>query len=337
MARLDVSTETPQGGSRTAPLSAQAIAQEPTGQPQGFTIYDAMLLGMVIIWAANPASIKWALDYIDPLTFNALRFALATLLPVGLLLASKEDFRWQRGDGWKLVMLGLVGHGVYQAFFILAINNTLAGNVALILSVNPAFVVVFNVLLGIERARGHTWVGIGITLAGVLLVVLGSGKQLDFGSRLLGDLMTLFVTIIWALYTVLSQSFLKRYSAIKLNALTMPTGALFLLLVAGPGIVGTAPTWSSVPPLAWLILVLSGLLAVSASYIIWYKGVQQLGANRTSIYSNLTPVLAALISFFVLSEPLGWPFWTGMVLVLAGVTLSRFGGRLVARDQGLEA
>jgi drug/metabolite transporter (DMT)-like permease len=193
------------------------------------------------------------------------------------------------------------------------------------------------VLLGIERARGHTWVGIGITLAGVLLVVLGSGKQLDFGSRLLGDIMTLFVTIIWALYTVLSQSFLKRYSAIKLNALTMPTGALFLLLVAGPGIVGTAPTWPSVPPLAWLILVLSGLLAVSASYIIWYKGVQQLGAIRTSIYSNLTPVLAALISFFVLSEPLGWPFWTGMVLVLAGVTLSRFGGRLVARDQGLEA
>lgn len=331
MARIDVSKETPKGGLRTAPLSAQPVAdvvEQPASQPQGFTIYDAMLLGMVIVWAANPASIKWALDYIDPLTFNALRFSLATLLPVGLILVSKESIRWQRGDGWKIAMLGLVGHGIYQAIFILAINNTLAGNVALILSVNPAFVVVFGVLLGIERARGHTWAGIGITLAGVLLVVLGSGKQLEFGSRLLGDLMMLVVTVIWALYTVLSQSFLKRYSPVKLNALTMPVGALFLLLVAGPNIGKTAPTWPAVPPVAWLILALSGLLAVSASYIVWYKGVQQLGATRTSIYSNLVPVLAALISFFVLSEPLGWPFWTGMVLVLVGVTLSRFGGRI---------
>lgn len=332
MARVDVSTETPKGGSQTALLSAQPVVEESASQPQGFTIYDSMLLGMVIVWAANPSAIKWALDYIDPLTFNALRFALATLLPVGLILLSKESIRWQKGDGLKIAMLGLVGHGIYQAIFILAISNTLAGNVALILSVNPAFVVVFGVLLGIEKARGHTWAGIGITLVGVLLVVLGSGKQLEFGPRLLGDVMMLVVTVIWALYTVLSQSFLKRYSPVKLNALTMPVGALFLMLVAAPNIAGTSPTWPSVPPMAWLILALSGLLAVSASYIVWYKGVQQLGATRTSVYSNLVPVLAALISFFVLNEPLGWPFWTGMALVLAGVTLSRFGGRWVGKN-----
>src|SRR5687767_11943537 len=181
MARADISTETSGGGSQTALLPARSAIEEPATPPQGFTVYDSMLLGMVIVWAANPAAIKWALDYVDPLTFNALRFALATLLPLGLILLSNENFRWQRGDGWKLVLLGLAGHGIYQALFILAINNTLAGNVALILSVNPAFVVVFGVLLGIERARGHTWAGIGITLAGVLLVVLGSGKQIEFG------------------------------------------------------------------------------------------------------------------------------------------------------------
>src|SRR5687767_894257 len=208
MARADISTDSTRGGSQTALLPVQPTirvpgqdrrpsrslnwlqgqelagsdqGEEPANPPQGFTIFDAMLLGMVIVWAANPAAIKWALDYIDPLTFNALRFALATLLPLGLMLLSKESFRWQRGDGWKLAMLGVAGHGIYQAIFILAINNTLAGNVALILSVNPAFVVVFGVLLGIERARGHTWAGIGITLAGVLLVVLGSGKQIEFG------------------------------------------------------------------------------------------------------------------------------------------------------------
>lgn len=170
--------------------------------------------------------------------------------------------------------------------------------------------------------------GVALSLAGVGLVVLGTGKALDFGPRLLGDLMIIAGTMIWAFYTVVSQSILKRYSSVKLNALTMPTGAVFLLLVTSPALVRDAPKLDSVPPLVWLTVVLSGLLAVSASYIIWYKGIQKLGAIRTAIYANLTPVLAAFISFFLLKEPLGWQFWTGMVLVLSGVVLARFGNRL---------
>ncbi|HEY0068910.1 MAG TPA: DMT family transporter, partial [Chloroflexia bacterium] len=126
---------------------------------QGFTVYDGLLLGMVVVWAANPSFIKWALLDMDPLVFNALRFALATLVLVVWVLVRGEGLAWHKGDGWKLLALGLVGHGVYQALFILGINLTLAGNVALILSINPAFVAVFSFLLGYERARGYVWVG----------------------------------------------------------------------------------------------------------------------------------------------------------------------------------
>jgi drug/metabolite transporter (DMT)-like permease len=109
----------------------------------------------------------------------------------------------------------------------------------------------------------------------------------------------------------------------------MPVGSVVLLLVASPALAAAAPTFPGVPPLVWLVLALSGLLAVSISYIIWYKGLQVLGATRTAVYANLVPVLAALISFFVAREPLGWTFWTGMAVVLAGVSLTRFGDRLV--------
>lgn len=300
---------------------------------QGFTVYDGMLLGMIVVWAANPSFIKWALLDMDPLVFNAFRFGIATLPIVVWVLARGEGFSWHKGDGPKLLALGLVGHGVYQALFILGINLTLAGNVALILSINPAFVAVFGFLLGYERARGYVWVGVGLTMLGVALVTFGTGGRLELGSRLLGDLLILLATVLWGLYTVVSQSFLRRYSSVKLNALTMPTGSLFLLVVAAPPIAGTASTFPQVHAGAWAVLVASGLFAVSASYVIWYKGVQKLGATRTAIYSNLVPVLAAFISFFVLKEPLGWEFWTGMALVIGGVTLARFGGRLVARPQ----
>jgi drug/metabolite transporter (DMT)-like permease len=298
---------------------------------RGLTVYDGMLLFMTVVWAANPAAIKWALNFLDPLAFNAMRFGLAALVPVLFVLLGREDFRWRKGDGLKIFVLGLVGHGLYQTFFIIGTDNTLAGNVALILSINPAFVAVFSAMLGYERISRFTWAGVSITLMGVLLVISGSGTELELGSGLLGDIIMVVVTVMWALYTVMSQPLLKHYSSIKLNALTMPIGTLLLLVVATPSMVQTAPTWPQVPPMAWLLLVLSGVFAVSASYIIWYKGVQKLGATRTAIYSNLVPVLAAIISFFVLSEPLGWQFWSGMVLVVGGVTLARFGARLLSR------
>ncbi|MEA2573532.1 MAG: hypothetical protein QOH93_830 [Chloroflexia bacterium] len=300
---------------------------------QGFTIYDSLLLGMVFIWAANPSFIKWALQDLHPLVFNALRFALATAVLVVWVLLRGERLRWHKGDGLKLFALGLVGHGVYQVLFIISINLTLAGNVALILSINPVFVAVFSFLLGYERARNYVWVGVSLTMLGAALVTFGSGERFEFGSRLLGDLLILVATVMWGLYTVVSQSFLKRYSSFQLNALTMPVGSVFLLVVAALPIAETAHTFPGVPLGSWGVLVGSGVLAVSASYVIWYQGVQKLGATRTAIYSNLVPVLAAFFSFFMLHEPLGWQFWAGMALVLCGVTLARFGGRLVSRLQ----
>ena len=306
-----------------APTQPTAAAARP-----GFTVYDAALLIMVVTWAANPAALKWALEYMDPLAFNAQRFLLATALLVGLALVGRERLGWQRGDGWKLLFLGVIGHGVYQAVFIVGLSHTLAGNVALILSVNPAFVAVFSAMFGYERIRPYQWAGIGLTLGGVALVVLGTGNPLEFGSRLLGDVLIVGITIMWALFTVMSGPMLKRYSAVKLNALTMPVGTAVLLLIAGPSLAAAAPTFPEVPPLVWLVLALSALLALSLSYIVWYRGLQVLGATRTAVYANLVPVLAALIAFFVAREPLGWTFWTGMAIVLAGVSLTRFGDRL---------
>src|SRR5947208_16931212 len=80
----------------TAP-SAADVADTHATTVKGFTIYDVLLLGMITIWAGNPAAIKWALQYMDPLAFNAIRFGLATLVPVSLMLVRRESFKWHRG------------------------------------------------------------------------------------------------------------------------------------------------------------------------------------------------------------------------------------------------
>jgi drug/metabolite transporter (DMT)-like permease len=62
--------------------------------------------------------------------------------------------------------------------------------------------------------------------------------------------------------------------------------------------------WSSVSAFTWISLVLSALLALNVAYLIWYTGVQKIGAARTSMFSNLVPLVAMSFAAVWLGEPL---------------------------------
>jgi drug/metabolite transporter (DMT)-like permease len=67
----------------------------------------------------------------------------------------------------------------------------------------------------------------------------------------------------------------------------------------------------------------SSLLALALAYMIWSTGVQRIGSARTSVYSNLTPVVAMIIGAVLLGERVsGWQL-AGAVLILAGLAVAR--------------
>ena len=70
-------------------------------------------------------------------------------------------------------------------------------------------------------------------------------------------------------------------------------------------------------------MVVSGLLALSLAYVIWYIGVQRLGSARTAIYSNLVPVVAMAVAAIGLREPIGVLKLTGATLVMTALVLTR--------------
>jgi drug/metabolite transporter (DMT)-like permease len=67
----------------------------------------------------------------------------------------------------------------------------------------------------------------------------------------------------------------------------------------------------------------SGVLALSLAYVLWYTGVQRLGSARTSVYSNLVPVVAIVVAAITLGESLGVIKAFGVALVLTALVLTR--------------
>lgn len=303
---------------------------------------DWLLLLMTVIWGTNYALVKTAFRELDPQAFNALRLVLASAV---MVFASVIVRRWAarpdappdglgvvasifhtpapvtRGDWIRLVWLGLVGHCLYQFLFIGGLAQTSVANGALLVSASPVVITIFSTITGKERIGVLHWAGTLLSLAGIYIVV-GPGAQVS-GASLRGDLMLMGAVVCWALYTIGARPLMLRHSPVGVTALSMLFGTLIYVPLAAPKL--SRVPWEAVSTLTWLKLVYSSLFAICVAYTIWYAAVRAIGSARTSVYSNLLPIVAMITAYFWLHEPIGPAKIAGAAAVLAGVALTRLG------------
>jgi drug/metabolite transporter (DMT)-like permease len=275
---------------------------------------------MVVIWGVNFIVIKDALRQMQPIVFNGLRFALAATVIAGLVWWRGEPRPGGRDIG-RLALLGLLGNTVYQFGFIEGVARTRAGNAALIMAAVPVQTALLSHLLGRARLRGRDVAGLALAAAGITTIVAGSGSDVGFGGTMHGDLLMLFATVCWSLYTVAGKPMVDRFGPLTTTAWTMGLGALPMLVMAVPPLMAT--DWDRVGPDTWGAMVFSSLGALVLAYIVWYRGVQRLGPSHTTMYSNFVPVVAMLAAWAFLGEvPTAWQ-GVGALGIFGGIYLTR--------------
>jgi drug/metabolite transporter (DMT)-like permease len=301
-------------------------------RPPLFGLTDLLLLVTVFFWAINLIVIKNVIGgALAPIAFTALRFTLAALILLPLLRSlTPAERAVSSSDRWKIIGLGLVGNSLYQVFFITGLANTSPTNAALILATPPIFIALIGAVFKLEKLTWLAWLGIFMSFGGIALVILGNAPTETADSAahsLFGDFMTLGAAIMWALYTLLAAPVLKRHAPLKVTALTVSVGAVPLLVIATPAFLST--NWSNVSAAVWLGVLYCGGVAIALGYILWNRGVQQVGAARTAVYSNLTPVLVALLAWLVRGDAVTGYHVAGAIIILTGITLTRLGRRPV--------
>ena len=284
-----------------------------------FTPFDGLLLLMVLIWGANYSVVKSAIKEIPPQAFNVLRMGVASAVFAAAILARGLP-RVARTDWARLVLLGTIGHFVYQVCFMAGLARTTASNSALIIGCSPVAVSIASALAGHERVLRAQWAGVLLSVLGVYLVV-GTGARIG-GSSLAGDLFTLGAVCCWAVYTVCSRPLLERHSPLVVTGYSMALGTA-MFVPATIGAIVRAP-WSALSPWAWAGIAASAVLALNLAYLIWYTAVQRLGNARTSMYSNMVPVTAMLMAWVGLGERIDATQIAGAAAILGGVLLTRW-------------
>jgi drug/metabolite transporter (DMT)-like permease len=101
----------------------------------------------------------------------------------------------------------------------------------------------------------------------------------------------------------------------------MMLGTFMHLPLAAPSL--AAVPWHTVSIVTWGKLVYSAVFAICVAYTIWYAAVREIGSARTSVYSNLLPIVAMITAWAWLHEPIGVTKILGAACVLAGVAVTK--------------
>jgi drug/metabolite transporter (DMT)-like permease len=305
------------------------MARTPNGSRMGRT--DVLIVLVIVLWAVNLSVIKIGLRALSPHAFNAVRLSLAALAYGAVLVAGRRKGGLARkGDGWKAAGLGLLGITFYQVFFIRGVSMMPASTASIVMGTSPIFIALLATAVGEERIPPAGWAGIAISSCGFLLVVAGENGGLAFTwDAWSGVLLILLANVCWAGYTVFSKPVLDRNSAFRLSAVgTIAGTAVYLPFAAGDLV---RVDWGGIPWQAWGAIGYAGLVAIFLCFVIWYESVKEVGAAKTGVYSNLTPILAIFFAGLVLGERLSAIQAIGAAVTLAGVYLTRSGYRFFER------
>jgi drug/metabolite transporter (DMT)-like permease len=277
-------------------------------------------------WGTTYLAIRVGLETMPPMLFAGTRFLTAGVAVFAFMYIWRGA-RLPRGREWlDLSIVGLMLLGVGTGLVVWAEQWVPSGPAALLVATSPFWVA------GLERARSdgertslRAVVGMLIGFAGLaLLVAPGLFGLTHSGHYLLGMLALQVACASWSAGSV--------YAKHHQTGVTPMMSAAVQMLVAGVALtlIGTVKgEWHEVrfstrSLTAFAYLVVFGSIVAYGSYTY---AIQKLPLSIVSTYSYINPLIAVLLGWAVLSEPLGWRVVGATTIILSGVALVRTAGK----------
>ncbi|GAA1255768.1 EamA family transporter [Kitasatospora nipponensis] len=290
--------------------------------------------GVALAAALAPAA--WGTTYLVTTQLlpegRPMLLAAARALPAGLLLLAIGR-KLPSGRWWgRAAVLGMLNIGLFFPLVFVGAYRLPGGVASTIGAIQPLLVTGFSVAaLGVRPGRRAVLAGL-VGVLGVGLLVLKSGARLDG----VGIAAMVTAIVLMALGTVLTRKWGKPegVTLLDLTSWQLVAGGLFLAPLAALT-EGAPPALSTTNLLGFAYL---GLFSTALAYVLWFRGIERLGAGPASFLGLVNPLVATLGGIVVLDQTLtGWQV-AGLLLalgaMLAGQAPARRGRGAVAGAPG---
>lgn len=276
------------------------------------------LVVMVLLGGGFFPVIERTLQTWDSLSATAARQTVGGLA-LCLVLAWFEPPRtWLRGvTWWRLALLNLIGMGLSSVFVSMSVAFSDGISAAIVSTANPIMAALIGRVMQGQPLTRAAGIGALLAVAGGVLAIMGSGASV--GSIRGGELFMLGAGAIWTWYSIACQRWLAGQSFLAITALTTLPSGLALAVVAGVlGGSGLLAVRVDFSPTALLLLAYAGMLMLGVANWLWHRGVSVVGVTVCTMYTNLMPVAAVLVTMWLGAVPSPAQL-AGGAIILAGV------------------
>jgi len=291
------------------------------------------LLIATALWAGNAIAgrILVASGAVSPITLSLVRWGLAALLllPLGWRVFAPSSAFWQNKK--RFVLLGLFGVGSYNVLLYLALETSTAINVTLIGASMPIWMLLIGAVFYQTKPGLLQLVGAVVSLLGVAIVLTrGDLSTLLSMQMVLGDLLIMFATITWAIYSwMLSRpgpsterqwpwaQFLMAQVLVGL----LWTGFFDTFEIAAGQAYLDLNLWTA--SLILFVAIGSSLIA----YRCWGLGVNGAGPTVAAFFANFIPLFTAIFSAAMLGEPPQLFHGLAFAFIVSGIVISSRKGK----------
>lgn len=275
-------------------------------------------LVVILIWTTTPLAIQWSGEA-DWFFGVAARLSLSAVIILPLIFFFKQgrfDLSFSALKVYAFAAIGLLG-GMTPVYW--AAQTMPSGWIALIWGMNPIVTgVLIYFILQTERLSLIKWLGIGLSLTGLVVLFAPNLDSLSSQELLLQGLV---VALIGVFFHSLSTVLVKK-TAHNLPPLHLVTGALWItsliFLIINPKLLMDWPELSNRTSWAIGYLVIVGSVV---GFALYYYVLKHLDALRLGMIPMITPIFAVTLGVLANNEQLSLAVVIGGFLILAGLLL----------------
>jgi probable blue pigment (indigoidine) exporter len=265
------------------------------------------------------APMTWGTTYVvatellpphHPLMVAALRS-----LPIGLLLIAwfrqlPKGIWW-----WRILLLGSLNIGIFQALLFVAAYRLPGGVAATAGAIQPLLVVLFSWIVLNEKPSKLSILAAIAGFVGVGLLVLGPTARLDG----VGIVAVIAGAATMGLGTILVKHWKCPVPLLVFTAWQLAVGGIVLLPIA-LAIEGPIAHLSTTNILGFVYL---GLVGTGVAYALWFRGIDKLKVSAVAYLGLMSPVVASLMGFVLLHQTFTPVQLIGIAIVLMSVLIGQ--------------
>lgn len=285
------------------------------------SVFAIMLWGMSYIWTDKIIAQNIPIFY-----FVFVRILLAGVILFLFNTAYGRIKRIQKQDLPKFLLLAFFEPFIY--FLCETFGLKLTGSPtlsAMVIATIPIFSIAAGILFFKEKVNTVNISGILLSLVGIVMVAMAKG---ELGQNFIWGIVLLLIAVISEVgHASITKSLAGIYSSQIIVMYQFLIGSVYLLpLFLWKGLDGfDYEVYFSGD--VWYPLICLAVLCSSLAFSLWVSTIKSLGVAKSSIFSALIPVAAAIIAWILGHEMLNSRQWTGIAISTLGVVLSQYTAR----------